>query len=251
MNQSIDLRALQWAYDQNDLSVTAKAVLVTFAMHANNQGYSWPGVERIAFTWGIDRETVRRQISVLLVRRLIYPTKKRYGATGQVKAYRLPKITYESGGKCRAFETNESDGKARDKRGISGGKSAPNKEERIRKNLLVERVATLNGSTLSTLSSNASPPPYSLSGENDLLDKLREMLGEREMEKNGGMWRMRMRGGKDYCKALRNALEDFQVKTPDQQAKIQNRGAWLTDKYERDLSEIQEAKSRFADRDAQ
>src|SRR5437867_8790320 len=95
MNQSIDLRALQWAYDQNDLSVTAKAVLVTFAMHANNQGYSWPGVERIAFTWGIDRETVRRQISVLLVRRLIYPTKKRYGATGQVKAYRLPKITYE------------------------------------------------------------------------------------------------------------------------------------------------------------
>jgi hypothetical protein len=51
-----------------------------------------------------------------------------------------------------------------------------------------------------------------------------------------------MRCGKDDRKALRNALEDFQVKTPEQQAKIHNRGAWLTDKYQRDLSEIQKAK---------
>ena len=105
MNQSINLRALQWAYDQNDLGVTAKAVLVTLAMHANDQGYSWPGVERIASTWGMDRETVRRQIEALLVRRMIYHTKKRRGATGQVKVYRLPKITYRSGGKCRAFDS--------------------------------------------------------------------------------------------------------------------------------------------------
>jgi len=68
------------------------------------------------------------------------------------------------------------------------------------------------------------------------------MLGKTEMKKNGGMWRLRMRCGKDDCKALRNALEDFQVKTPDQKAKIHNRAAWLTDKYERDLREIQKAK---------
>jgi hypothetical protein len=59
------------------------------------------------------------------------------------------------------------------------------------------------------------------------------------MKSNGGMWRMRMRYGKGYHKALRNALEDFQVKTPDQQAKIHNRGAWLTDRFERCLPEIE------------
>ena len=71
MGQSINIRALQWAYDQNDLGVTAKAVLITFAIHANAKGYTWPGVEFIASRWGMDRETVRRQINTLLVRRLI------------------------------------------------------------------------------------------------------------------------------------------------------------------------------------
>jgi hypothetical protein len=124
-------RAVQWAYDQDDLNVTAKATLMTFAMHANERGYTWPGVERIASTWGMDRETVRRQIQALLVRRKIYRTKKRCGATGQVKVYRLPRITYESGGKSRCFANDESGGKARDKRGISGGKSAPNNDTDI------------------------------------------------------------------------------------------------------------------------
>src|SRR5947207_8823683 len=126
MSQSINLRALQWAYEREDLNVTAKAVLLTLAMHANADGYSWPGVERIALTWGMDRETVRRQIEALLVRRMIYHTKKRRGATGQVKVYRLPKITYGSDGKCRPFENDGSDGKPGDKRGISGGKYTTN-----------------------------------------------------------------------------------------------------------------------------
>jgi hypothetical protein len=99
MNQSINIPALQWAYEQDDLGATAKIVLLTFAIHANHQGYSYPGVEFIASRWGMDRDTVRRQIRVLLVRRLIYRTKKRCGATGQVKVYRLPKITWGSGGK--------------------------------------------------------------------------------------------------------------------------------------------------------
>ena len=137
MSQSINIRALQWAYDQDDLARTAKVVLVTFAIHANAKGYTWPGVERIASTWGMDRETVRRQLAVLLVRRLIYRTKKRRGATGQVKVYRLPKITYESGGKCRPFGNHESGDKAGHKRGISGGESTPNNEhdeQRTKKN---------------------------------------------------------------------------------------------------------------------
>jgi hypothetical protein len=64
---------------------------------------------------------------------MIYPTKKRCGTTGQVKVYRLPKITYESSGKCRSFRNNQSGGKARDKRGVSGGKSAPNNDNDIKR----------------------------------------------------------------------------------------------------------------------
>jgi hypothetical protein len=131
--QAINIRAMQWAYAQKDLSSTAKTVLMTFAIHSNeHDGYTWPGVDRIASIWGMDRETVRRQIEVLLDMGKIRRTKKRVGATGQVKVYRLPKITYESGGKCRPFEKSGSGGKARDKRGISGGESAPNKEQGTR-----------------------------------------------------------------------------------------------------------------------
>ena len=131
-NQSINLRAVRWAYAQEDLHSTAKAVLLTLAMHADYAGYSWPGVKRIASTWGMDPGTVRRQIEVLLVRRLLHPTKKRCGATGQVKVYLLPKNAYERGGKCPPFKNEESEAKAGDKGGIRGGKSAPNKEEGIR-----------------------------------------------------------------------------------------------------------------------
>jgi len=127
--QSINFRALLWAYDQEDLSVTAKAVLVTFAMHANQHGYTWPGVDRIASIWGMDRETVRRQIEDLLLSRKIFRTKKRCGATRQVKVYRMPKNTYESGGKSYPFVNDESEAKAGDKRRTSGGESAPNKEQ--------------------------------------------------------------------------------------------------------------------------
>ena len=98
MSAWLNFRAMKWGYEQQGLSVTSKAVLLTFAMHADARGYSWPSVERIASIWGMDRETVRRQIDALLVRRMISQTKKRRGSTGQVKVYRLPKITWGSGG---------------------------------------------------------------------------------------------------------------------------------------------------------
>jgi hypothetical protein len=147
MSQWFNFHALQWAYDQNDLGVTAKAVLLTFAIHANHQGYSYPAVESIASSWGMDRDTVRRQINVLLVRRLIYLTKKRRGATGQVKVYRLPKITYESGGKSRPFEKEESGDKAGHKRGISGGKSTPNNDNNRTTNKYHNTSKALGNST--------------------------------------------------------------------------------------------------------
>ena len=93
---------------------------------------------------GTDRETVRRQIEALLVRRKIYGTKKRCGATGQVKVYRLPKIARGSGGKCHSFGKNQSGGKARNKRGVSGGKSAPNNDNDITTNTNHDGIATCN-----------------------------------------------------------------------------------------------------------
>src|SRR5262249_17519971 len=85
--QSINVRELQWALEQEGFSGTAKAVLVTFAIHSDDRGYSWPGVERIASIWRMDRDTVRRQIEVLLRKRHLRRTKRRCGATGQVKVY--------------------------------------------------------------------------------------------------------------------------------------------------------------------
>jgi hypothetical protein len=135
MSQSINLRAVQWAYAQERLTTTSKAVLMTFAIHADQRGYTWPGVDHIATKWGMDRKTVRRQIESLLVRRMIRRTNKKRGATGQVKVYRLPKITYERGGKYTPFENEQRVPKESHKSPISGGEFPPNniiinKEER-------------------------------------------------------------------------------------------------------------------------
>jgi hypothetical protein len=107
VQQAINLRAFRWAYEQEGLSMTAKAVLLTFAVHANERGYTWPGVSHIAATWCIDPTTVRRQIRLLLVRRLICRTKKRVGMTGQGKVYRMPKITYERRAQCTTNNDND------------------------------------------------------------------------------------------------------------------------------------------------
>ena len=61
-NQSINIRALQWAYAQDDLASTTKAVLVSFAIHADERGYTWPGADHIASRWGLNPTTVARQI---------------------------------------------------------------------------------------------------------------------------------------------------------------------------------------------
>ena len=40
----MNLPALAWAYEQQGLSVTMNAVLISFsAVHADARGYSWPG----------------------------------------------------------------------------------------------------------------------------------------------------------------------------------------------------------------
>jgi hypothetical protein len=164
--QSINIHALQWAYAQEDLSVTAKAVLVTFAKHANQEGYTWPGVDRIAFIWGMDRDTVRRQISALLVRRLLRPTKKRCGSTGRVKVYRLPKNTYEIGGKCPLFENDKNQTKGGDNRRTIGGESAPNNEimNNQQQHHHHDELITLDNSILATPSNASTSSSFFVEG---------------------------------------------------------------------------------------
>src|SRR4029453_12858672 len=56
----------------------------------------------------LHRTTVARAVKALLVRRAIYETKKRRGTSGQVKVYRMPKITYESGLKSDTSSKGQS-----------------------------------------------------------------------------------------------------------------------------------------------
>ncbi len=78
-------------------------------------------------------------------------------------------------------------------------------------------------------------------GEWDLLDQIREILGEAEMKKNGGMWRTRIRGGESHRRALRNTIEDYKIRTPDQRQQIRNLPRWFTDRYVRNLVKISPA----------
>jgi hypothetical protein len=111
--QAVNVAAVAWAYDQVDLpSPIAKVTLLVYAIHANSRGYSWPSTETIALVCCTDRTTVRRQIKALLDRRLLLATKKRFGITGQVKVYRLPKIAWQSGALRTALKKGQSGAKA-------------------------------------------------------------------------------------------------------------------------------------------
>lgn len=162
MSQSINLRAVQWVDAQEGLSVTAKAVLMQFAIHADQCGYSWPGVDHIATKWGMDRKTVRRQIKTLLVRRMIYPTKKRRGTTGQVKVFRLPKITYGRGGKYTPFENEQRVPKESLKSPISGGKFPPNNIiiNKEQKRISDQGAAKALGNSIPSTSHNSSSDSF-------------------------------------------------------------------------------------------
>jgi len=63
------------------------------------------------------------------------------------------------------------------------------------------------------------------------------------MEKNGGMWRKRIRRGPAERRALRNTIEDYKFLTPDQRYYIRNRAAWFTDRYQRNLVKVNAARA--------
>lgn len=79
------------------------------------------------------------------------------------------------------------------------------------------------------------------SREKELFASVAEILGESEMNKNGGMWRTRIRGGPDQRRALKNTIEDYKIRTPDQRQQIRNLPRWFTDRYRRNLVKISPA----------
>jgi hypothetical protein len=79
-------------------------------------------------------------------------------------------------------------------------------------------------------------------GERELLAQIAEVLGEKEMKENGGMWREIIRDGPEERRALRNTIEDFKLRTSDKRHPIRNRAAWFTDRFQRNLTEVKDAK---------
>jgi len=90
----INYRALNWARGYETQTPAERAVLFEFAIHADERGYTWKSVSRIAREWHLHDETVTRAIRALIKRRAFSRTKKREGTTGRVVVYRLPKITW-------------------------------------------------------------------------------------------------------------------------------------------------------------
>jgi hypothetical protein len=83
-------------------------------------------------------------------------------------------------------------------------------------------------------------------GERRLLEEIATVVGTEEIKINGGMWVTRMRGGQWEIKALRNSIEDYWVKTPEQKSSIGNRSGWFTDHYLRNLVKLEQAEANGA-----
>jgi len=107
-----------------------------------------------------------------------------------------------------------------------------------------EKSATTNeiASNLST-NKRTSTKLLAPDGERNLLVQLSDILGPAEMKKNGGMWRGRIRGGPSERRALRNTIEDFKLRTPDERQQIRKPAAWFTDRYMRNLVEVSAARN--------
>jgi hypothetical protein len=203
-SQSINVLGLRWAYEQKGLNVTGRATLMSFAIHADEGGFTWPSVDRIASTWNMDRDTVRKQIGVLLGRRLLFQTDERRGFTGQVKVYRLPELICQSGGKSPLF----GDSKAVDKRGTSGGESILNSETVITEQAKACRLPVQEPTT------GYRPAIAGLDEQMDRLERILEHdIGFEQardyLQDYRAWWRKYSGKSGEHLKALRQTLDDY------------------------------------------
>jgi hypothetical protein len=124
--------------------------------------------------------------------------------------------------------------------GAPGQPTAPNPSSN-RKRTIKERVEGRSKALPESIAQILSAEPVELVFDrNDWLGSLERLLGPKEWKQCGAMWRMRARGSPEDALALRNAIEDFFVKTPEQRNEINNRGAWLTDRYERNAKQMKQ-----------
>jgi helix-turn-helix protein len=70
-------QAQKWAWKQEGYSSSQKLVLLCFANHADDRGYTWPGTDTIAFECGLNEKTVTGAIQAIFVRRGIRLAKRR------------------------------------------------------------------------------------------------------------------------------------------------------------------------------
>jgi hypothetical protein len=106
--------ALKYALDCDKVESSAeRIVLVEYANHADDRGYTWPSLKFIASVWHADRESLRRAREAIIGRGLLFRTKKRRGPTGQNKVFRMPKCTYERGSQTAPSSSGEEAAKGR------------------------------------------------------------------------------------------------------------------------------------------
>ena len=189
--------ALKWVLDHNRPGSSAETsaerlVLIEFANHADERGYTWPSTEFIASVCHLHRDTVARAIDALIVRRAIFRTKKRRGNTGQVKVYRMPKITYESHLETGTFKQGQRLGKAPYKRRTSHLRLGTNLES-VTVNHEDKRLPSQKADLLSS-----SPKRQKISRP-DL----------RRPTDTGEVWEYIYNGDKDHPEKETEALENY------------------------------------------
>jgi hypothetical protein len=244
---------INWAR-RLELPGSRKNVLFVLANHANTQDEAWPKVDTICDESGHCRDTVIAALDELEKLQRIQDTGKRKGKTQSIKVYRLgsagiptTKQSEKSEVSGRIFPEKQSEfsgeavGKDRlvavGKIGLlheandpenqtpnpQGSHNEPTKRIECANNGLPEHIANILKTADDRLVFDGS----------DWLGSLERLLGPKEWKMCGAMWRMRARSGEAGAKALRNATEDFFILTPAERNKIKNRGAWITDRYER------------------
>lgn len=78
------------------------------------------------------------------------------------------------------------------------------------------------------------------SSEEDFLSGLATIVGDFEIKSKGGLWRFLFRQNR---RAMAYAIEDWRIRTPDQQREIKNRPAWLIDRFKRAHCALERKKS--------
>lgn len=229
----INLGALDWAFEYDVDSAAQRIVLVEFAYHSDERGYTWPSALGIASKWHLDRKTVAGAIDELLVRHAFSDTKKRRGKTRQIKVYRMPKITWGRYSQTDAFKKGQGVQKMSAKCPESGCQTDTNKEKGTRNNQ--EKRAGGNSepslgngplaSTLSSILSSVSPAPKAPSSEPEppWREEARQLYPGTDVDKDVKRieeWARKKKGIEPTRALVRNALK----KNPPQKIGERKRG---------------------------